>query len=102
VIIIEIVDVGPMCHIEGKVDSETPLFILNPHSTLIPLSSYIFPIQRVTLGVGKDVVHLSHVLYVRVCSNHIFTVATLGVIQSAAAIYFYFASLALLEPVRLR
>ncbi len=91
-----------MRHIKGKVDSESPLFILNPHATLIPLSPYIFPIQRVTLGVGEDVVHLSRVLYVRVRSNHIFTVAALGVIQSAAAVYFYFASLALLEPVRLR
>lgn len=101
-IIIEVVDVGPMRHIKGKVDSESPLFILNPHATLIPLSPYIFPIQRVTLGIGEDVVHLSRVLYVRVRSNHIFTVAALGVIQSAAAVYFYFASLALLEPVRLR
>ena len=63
-VIIEVVDVWPMCHVEGKVDSKPPLFILNPYTTLIPLGSNIFSIQCVTLGIGEHVVHLSRKLYV--------------------------------------
>lgn len=101
-VIIEVVDVWPMCHVEGKVDSKPPLFILNPYTTLIPLGSNIFSIQCVTLGIGEHVVHLSRKLYVRVRSNHIFAVSAFSVVQSAAAVYLDLASLALREPVRLR